>query len=120
MNKLIQHLLIIKKNKSMPLDKATKLGINVNELKNKGFVSVKTVKNENFNVPKGVPRYAARFGFTRRKYGIETVLSEQKNVSITENGIKMIKKSVKKEVEEQPVKKPPVKDTEDSHEVQDQ
>ena len=118
MNKIVQHLLIIKKNKSMPLDKAVKFGINVNELKIKGLISVKVVKNENFNVPKGVPKYAARFGFTRRKYGIDIIINEQKSVSITENGIKMIKKFVKKEVEEQPVKKPLVKD-EDGHEVQD-
>ena len=119
MNKLIQHLLIIKKNKSMPIDKATKLGINVNELRIKGLISVKNVKNESFNVIKGVPRYAYGFGFTRKKYGIETVLNEQRSISITNSGIKMINKFVKKEVEEQPVKKPIIKDTEDNHEVQD-
>lgn len=104
---LMTQLTIIRKNK-LSLDKAAKLGINVNELRNNGLVTVKVLEHKDITIPKGVPKYAVKWKFTHKKYGIKVTVNEEKSVVITEKGLKLIKKSVIKP-EEEPKKSSKIK-----------
>jgi hypothetical protein len=119
MNKYAKQLQIIK-SKKLSLAKAKSLGIDIQELRHRGFIIVSTIKNESITVPKGVPKYAARFGFTRRKYGLEVKINEETQVKITDKGIKFLAKSVKKPVEEEQEDKQKTIDIEVDNEDQDQ
>ncbi len=111
--KILKQLLLIKK-KPISIDEASSLGINVGELRNKGLILIKVTEEKEFIIPKDVPRYAKRFAFTRKKYGITESISKTKHIHLSNNGIKFISKSVKKELEEETK---PIKEVED--EVQD-
>jgi hypothetical protein len=114
MNKIKQ--LTIIKNEKLSYDKAIKLGIDVSGLRNNGLIMVKTIKNKSFDIPKNTPKYASKYKFTRKRYGIKDINSENKTIIITEKGLKLLKKSVKKEVEEEPS----TKETEVEDDLQDQ
>jgi len=113
--KILKQLLLIKK-KPINMDEASSLGINVSELRNKGLISIKVTEEKEFIIPKNVPRYAKKFAFTRKKYGITESTKKTKCIHLNNNGIKFIAKSVKKEIEEEIDK--PIQEVED--EVQDQ
>lgn len=103
---IIKQLIILSKNK-IPYEKAIKIGLNISELKSKGFIIIKTIKNKNYEIPKNVPKYAMRFAFTRKKYGINQSIIENKTLKITKKGIDYIKNSIKKTKEiEEIVEKP--------------
>jgi hypothetical protein len=114
MNKIKQ--LTVIKNGKLSYDKAIKLGLDISKLRDDGLITVKIVKNKSFDVPKDVPKYASKYKFTRKRYGIKDIDSEDKTISITEKGLKFLKKSVKKEVEEEPS----TKETEVEDDLQDQ
>lgn len=115
---LVKQLKII--SQPITCDKAIKLGVNINDLRHRGLAAVKVVKESNLNIPKGTPKYASKFKFLQKKYGIVKTVTEKKSVIITTKGLKMIKKSVTKPVEEDLKKPSPAIDPEVNDDLQDQ
>jgi hypothetical protein len=96
----LKQLAIVFKHKKLTLENAKKLGIDVNKLINLKLISLCTHITENTVKKDNVPKYAYKFKFLRRKYKIDVTFTESSEISITDNGIKFIKKSVKKDEEE--------------------
>lgn len=75
-------------------DKAKKIKGFDKLLKN-NFLIKKTKKEILENIPDGVPRWASKFKFTKRKYGITTELKINELYYISKKGLRFLKDNLK-------------------------
>lgn len=75
---------------------AKKLGVNMGSLLRNGFIIRKTIKNSSFLVPEDAPRWATKYKFTRKKYGIKEVVDETVTYQVTTKGKNFLKRINKK------------------------
>ena len=85
------------KNKSLTLKEIKSKNINVSKLRNLGLVCKKTVESSKIVVPEGAPRWAIKYKFTRKKYGIYKDLKLNEEYCITNKGLRQLNRDKRKE-----------------------
>jgi len=86
----------------MTADVAKKAGISISELLRRSYIRKKTLKESRFEIPEGVPRWAVKYKFTRKKYGIQEIAEEKVSYKMTLRGVNALKfyNGKKQDVEE--------------------